>query len=706
MLRPLAGLKVIEFEGIGPGPLAGRMLADLGAEVVAVVRPDKAALGDPDSPLSDRPLRRGKRIVALDLKQPEAVEKALGLIETADALIEGNRPGVMERLGLGPVDCAGRNPRLVYGRMTGWGQDGPLAQAAAHDLNYLALSGALSLAVRPGAAPIPPPTVIGDGGGALGLAFGVMSAVFAAGRSGKGCVIDCSIVDIVAGLSGIALSARASGLIDASGPSMFHDSPFYDVYACADGRYVTVGALEPKFYTVLLEKLGLADVDPKAQYDKTAWPALKARFRALFLGRPSAHWRALLEGSEACFAPVLSLAEAAAHPHNAARGVYRVGRERPARLRRRAALLSAPLRRVEANATLEGRNRTMSNRSTPETIVFPNPVPPKLGEALEVRPGVLWARFSLPFRLDHVNVYLIEDGDGLALIDAGIDNPPSRAAWEALLAGPLRGRRLTRVIATHFHPDHVGLAGWLCERFGLQLAMSETEYLIALNIRLDPEALKSEPYRSFYRSHGLTEESTELLLGNGLQYLRMVSAPPRTFLRLIAEDRLKIGGREFQVMTGAGHSPEQVMLYSADDNLILCGDQVLAKISPNVSVEAMDPEGNPLGAYLRSLASLKQKLPEDVLVLPGHNLPFVGLHTRADELIAHHEARCMAILEICKQGPQTVAELVPVIFGRRIDDPHQLVFAFGEALAHVNILVRDGRLRIAPAAQGLALEAA
>jgi alpha-methylacyl-CoA racemase len=324
MLRPLAGLKVIEFEGIGPGPLAGRMLADLGAEVVAVVRPDRAALGDPDRPLSDRLLRRGKRIVALDLKRAEAVEKALGLIETADALIEGNRPGVMERLGLGPVDCAGRNPRLVYGRMTGWGQDGPLAQAAAHDLNYLALSGALSLAARPGEAPIPPPTVIGDGGGALGLAFGVMSAVFAAGRSGKGCVIDCSIVDIVAALSGIALLARASGLIDASGPSMFHDSPFYDVYACADGRYVTVGALEPKFYTVLLEKLGLADVDPKAQYDKTAWPALKARFRALFLGRPSAHWRTLLEGSEGCFAPVLSLAEAAAHPHNAARGVYRV----------------------------------------------------------------------------------------------------------------------------------------------------------------------------------------------------------------------------------------------------------------------------------------------------------------------------------------------------------------------------------------------
>jgi glyoxylase-like metal-dependent hydrolase (beta-lactamase superfamily II) len=348
----------------------------------------------------------------------------------------------------------------------------------------------------------------------------------------------------------------------------------------------------------------------------------------------------------------------------------------------------------------------MLKRAMPETIEFPHPLPPKPGEAIEIRPGVFWARFPLPFRLDHVNIYLIEDGDGLAVIDAGIDNAQSRAAWETLLAGTLSGRRLTRIIATHFHPDHVGLAGWLCERFGLQLAMSETEYLIALNIRLDPQGLRAEPYRGFYRSHGLTEESTELLLGNGLQYLRMVYQPPRTFLRLIAGERVRIGGREFEVMTGAGHSPEQVMLYSKADNLVFIGDQVLAKISPNVSVEAMDPQGDPLGAYLRSLEKLKSALPEDVLVLPGHNVPFLGLHTRADELIAHHEARCLAILEACKRGPQTVAELVPVIFGRNIEDPHQLVFAFSEALAHVNILVRGERLRIAKAAQGLALEAA
>ena len=325
MIRPLTGLSVVEFEGIGPGPLAGRMLADLGTEVVAVVRPLKAALGDPDRALSDDPLRRGKRIVVLDLKLPEAVEEAMALIETADALIEGNRPGVMERLRLGPAECAKRNPRLVYGRMTGWGQDGPLAQAAGHDLNYLALSGVLSLAARRGEAPIAPPTVLGDGGGALGLAFGLMSAVFAARRTGKGCVVDCSIVDVVANLGGIALWARACGILDAPRPSPFHDSPFYGVYACADGRYVTVAALEPQFYAALLEKLGLAEVDPKAQYDRTAWPALKERFRALFSSRPSAHWRALLEGGDACFAPVLSLAEAHAHPHNAARGVFSVG---------------------------------------------------------------------------------------------------------------------------------------------------------------------------------------------------------------------------------------------------------------------------------------------------------------------------------------------------------------------------------------------
>ena len=321
-LLPLAGLTIVEFEGIGPGPLAGRMLADHGADVVAVVRPNKATLGNPEGRRDDDPLRRGKRVVTIDLKEPQGVEEALALIKGADALIEGNRPGVMERLGLGPSDCAKRNPKLVYGRMTGWGQSGPLSQAAGHDLNYIALTGALGLTQRRGAAPIAPPTVLGDAGGALGLAFGIISAVFAASRTGKGAVIDCSILDMTAALSGIALWARARGMADGPRPSIFHDSPFYDSYLCADGRYVTIGSLEPQFYALLLEKLGLIDVDPKAQYDMTQWPALKERLRSLFAGRPSADWRAILEGTDVCFAPVLTFAEAAAHPHLASRGTY------------------------------------------------------------------------------------------------------------------------------------------------------------------------------------------------------------------------------------------------------------------------------------------------------------------------------------------------------------------------------------------------
>ena len=320
-LKPLAGLRIVEFEGIGPGPLAGRMLADHGAEVIAVVRPNKATIGNPVGPPDD-PLRRGKGAVTLDLKQPEGVEAALNLIETADALIEGNRPGVMERLGLGPADCAKRNPKLVYGRMTGWGQDGPLAQAAGHDLNYIALTGALALAERPGAAPIAPPTIVGDGIGALGLAFGIAAAILAASRSGQGSVIDCSIIEMTTALSGIALWARSRGMADSDRPSMFHDSPFYDCYLCADQRYVTIGALEPQFYALLLARLDLNDLDPKSQYDTARWPALKARFRALFASRPSADWRALLEGTDVCFAPVLTFAEAAAHPHLVARGAF------------------------------------------------------------------------------------------------------------------------------------------------------------------------------------------------------------------------------------------------------------------------------------------------------------------------------------------------------------------------------------------------
>ena len=330
------------------------------------------------------------------------------------------------------------------------------------------------------------------------------------------------------------------------------------------------------------------------------------------------------------------------------------------------------------------------------SLTFPYPAPPEPGTVIEVAPGILWLRLALPYRLDHVNVYLIDDGAGWAVLDTGLDDAPTRAAWDALLAGPLLGRPLTRILVTHYHPDHIGLAGWLCERFDLPLLMSQTEYLVSLTIHIDPGALNAEPYRSFYRSHGLDADTTEKLLTNGHRYLRMISGLPRTFRRLIAGERLRIGARTFEVLSGGGHAPEQVMLFCRAENMLICADQVLARISPNISVQAMDPEGDPLGIYLRSLASLKRDLPERVLTLPGHNLPFIGLHTRVDELAAHHEARCLAIEDACRRAPHTAADLVPIVFRRVIDDPHQMGFAFSEVLAHVNYMLRENRLQPMP----------
>lgn len=320
-MGPLYGLKVLEFEGIGPGPLAGMILADLGAEVTVIRRPGgiklKAQLGGAADILN-----RGKQQIALDLKAPAGIALALQLVERVDALIEGNRPGVMERLGLGPDLCLAKNPRLIYGRMTGWGQDGPLAQAAGHDLNYIALSGLLALG-RPGdMPPRVPPTLAGDAIGALGLAFGILAAAFESKSSGRGQVVDAAITDLVATLGSIAHWIGAAGQLGGDKPSVFYDSPFYDVYECSDGKWISLGALEPQFYALLLAKLGLADVPTAAQHDNTAWPALKARLTALFKTQPQAHWCAQLEGSDACFAPVLTPAEAARHPHNRARQTY------------------------------------------------------------------------------------------------------------------------------------------------------------------------------------------------------------------------------------------------------------------------------------------------------------------------------------------------------------------------------------------------
>ncbi|WP_175687493.1 CaiB/BaiF CoA transferase family protein [Burkholderia anthina] len=344
---PLSGVHIVEFEGLGPGPLAGWMLAGMGARITLIARPaGRTSAPDALQGRAGDVLRDGKTVVELDLKTSDGRADALALIAQADALIEGLRPGVMERLGLGPADCARGNPKLVYGRMTGWGQHGPLAAAAGHDLNYVALTGLLSLSAPRDGRPGLPPTVVGDAGGALGLAFGIVCALFDVRGGGPGRVVDGAIVDIVSMLGSLALWARANGQLDGAQPSLFHDAPFYDVYRCADGECVTIGALEPPFYALLVERLGLTDLDPASQYDRARWPALKARFAAVFAQQPSAHWRALLEGTDVCFAPVLSMADAAAHPHNAARGIYRT--DENGNLRARMAPRFLPLNGEEA----------------------------------------------------------------------------------------------------------------------------------------------------------------------------------------------------------------------------------------------------------------------------------------------------------------------------------------------------------------------
>jgi crotonobetainyl-CoA:carnitine CoA-transferase CaiB-like acyl-CoA transferase len=315
----LKGIKIIEFAGIGPGPFCGMLLADLGADVIVIERP-----GGGDLPAAIT--RRGKRSVALDLKSPDSIDTVLRLIESADALIEGMRPGVMERLGLGPDVCLARNPRLVYGRMTGWGQDGPLAQTAGHDTNYIALSGALWYASEAGQPPVAPPTLVGDlGGGAMYLAVGILAGILKARSSGQGQVVDAAIVDGSAHLMNLMLDLVGGGLgSERRGTSVLDGPHWYATYRCADGLDITVGALEPKFYRVLLEKLGLEN-DPRFvnQNKLTHWPQQKQQLAELFATRPREQWCALLEGSDACFAPVLSPSEAARHPHIAARRIYR-----------------------------------------------------------------------------------------------------------------------------------------------------------------------------------------------------------------------------------------------------------------------------------------------------------------------------------------------------------------------------------------------
>ncbi len=318
-MGPLNGIKVIEMEGLGPCPFAAMMLADMGADVLRISRKDKARFD-----LDDGVLSRGRKVVRLDLKQAAAQQALLGLCEGADILIEGFRPGVMERLGLGPEPCLAVNPRLVYGRMTGWGQTGPLAGAAGHDINYIALSGALH-AIGGAEQPMPPLNLIGDfGGGAMFLAFGVLAGLIEAQRSGQGQVVDAAMTDGSAALMAMIYGLKSSGFWqDRRGANMLDGGAhFYGAYKCADGKFVAIGSIEPQFYAELLQRAGIDDPVFAPQMSPGHWPDLKDMLGDVFLQKTRDEWCALMEGSDVCFAPVLSLAEAPEHPHNQARGTF------------------------------------------------------------------------------------------------------------------------------------------------------------------------------------------------------------------------------------------------------------------------------------------------------------------------------------------------------------------------------------------------
>lgn len=324
MPGPLAGVKIIELAGIGPGPFCAMMLADMGADVIRVDRADRATGGDPAAPPADL-LNRGRRSIAVDLKSADGVEAVLSLLESADALIEGFRPGVMERLGLGPDIALARNPRLVYGRMTGWGQDGPYAPTAGHDINYIALAGALEPIGRRGQGPVPPLNLVGDfGGGGMLLAYGLVCGILSARSTGEGQVIDAAMVDGAAVLMTMFHAFRAMGMWNEERGTNLLDTGahFYDVYETADGKYVSIGSIEPQFYAELLRLTGLEGEELPWQHDRSEWPALKERFAGIFKTKTRDEWCEIMEGTDVCFAPVLSLAEAPEHPHNGHRGTF------------------------------------------------------------------------------------------------------------------------------------------------------------------------------------------------------------------------------------------------------------------------------------------------------------------------------------------------------------------------------------------------
>ena len=330
---------------------------------------------------------------------------------------------------------------------------------------------------------------------------------------------------------------------------------------------------------------------------------------------------------------------------------------------------------------------------------FPVAQPPAPGEAAAIAPGVLWLRMPLPFALDHINLWLLEDGPSWTIVDCGYALPQTQALWRQILAERLAGRPVGRILVTHYHPDHIGLAGWLGERLDAPLWITEREWLHARLMTGDGTADYAASARRFARRAGLDAAASEAFAERHAGYRRGVPSVPPAYRRIADGDTIAIGGREWRVIVGEGHAPELACLHCAQTGTLIAGDQILPRISPNISVAPHEPEGDPLARYLSSLARLRRELPADTLVLPSHHLPFRGAHLRIDQLIAHHRERCAEILAACAR-PQSAAGLMPVLFRRRLDR-HQTGFALGETLAHLHYLRGDGELARAAGDDGI-----
>jgi glyoxylase-like metal-dependent hydrolase (beta-lactamase superfamily II) len=315
---------------------------------------------------------------------------------------------------------------------------------------------------------------------------------------------------------------------------------------------------------------------------------------------------------------------------------------------------------------------------------------PDAGTAFEAAPGVYWLRMPLPFALDHINLWLLDDGDGWVIVDTGIASDVTRNAWRRLFGGIMAGKPVTRIISTHFHPDHFGLAGWLTEKTGAPLLMTRTEWLTGSLLFGDVGGTVSREQVSLFRRHGLGRDRLDALEQRGNSYRRLLSVPPAHFVRIADGEQLRIGGRDWTVKVARGHAPEHACLYCADIGVLISGDQVLPRISPNVSLSAIEPAANPLARFLESLDRLAE-LPADTLVLPSHGLPFHGLRERIDVLRAHHEERLRRLVSFCA-APHTAAETLDVLFPRVLDT-HQVMFAMGESLSHLVFLYAAGRLQ-------------